>query len=189
MGVFEYSNLRDKVIGIDKFNNDKGNTIASVEFDIFIDHRVIKGKGDDEFEVRPHITDELHMADDHIMTVNLSNSPDMGMDNNFNENIDLNSEVNYSMDAISNVIESDGHMLDQTPNRYDMNSSVSSFQPSNDGIFQESSFLLMEDDKGLSEHSYKTEIDFRKTMIKIKKMGDGSKLYDEKDDTQGILNP
>jgi hypothetical protein len=129
----------------------------------------------------PHITDEVYMGDGN-MTVDLNQSPMMDVDNNFNDNIDLSSEVNYSMNDVSNANESQERMMDQTPNNnYDMQSSLSSFQPSNDGIFQEASFMLMEEDKGMSEHSYKTEVDFRKTMIKIKKMGDGSKVYDEKE--------
>jgi hypothetical protein len=59
--------------------------------------------------------------------------------------------------------------------KYEIQSNVGSFVPDGNGIFQEASFFVMETENSFNSHkSFQSELNVRRTMAKLKKLGSGS---------------
>ena len=124
------------------------------------------------FDVEPEVNNDMDVqqpGDQFDISPNFDQTQEEG------EEIDLTSEANFPINDFTNTPEE--HSMDNSADKFEMQSTVSSYIPKNDGIFQESSFMIMDNDKSFNEDSLKSELNIRRTMAKIKKLGDGNTSF------------
>ena len=124
------------------------------------------------FDVEPEVNNDMdvqQLGDQFDISPNFDQTQEEG------EEIDLTSEANFPINDFTNTPEE--HSMDNSADKFEMQSTVSSYIPKNDGIFQESSFMIMDNDKSFNEDSLKSELNIRRTMAKIKKLGDGNTSF------------
>ena len=164
------------------------------EFDFFIRMRVEMDSDPNEFF---EIFKEKYQIENQM--VKQENNDNNG--NNFGDDFDLNgppqfdnmsvqSDMMYSFEngMPSNEIE----FTEQTQNnnrfipkdRYEIESNISSFDTGGNGIFKETSFLVM-DTELTGTSSIRDQINLKRTINKLKKIGDGSTLLTK---TEGYFN-
>ena len=183
MNAFEFEALKKDLLIVDEnWTKEKGKSLCDQEFDVFLEIRVENDSQFNVFDVEPQeftgngmhttqkpfdFTEDLGASHGSYQNqVPLEAEPDF-------EAINLDSDVNFSVEGASQP--SQIKMLDNSADKYEVNSSISSFVPSNDGIFQESSFMIMDNkDKSIGEESMSSEMNVRRTMDRIKKLGNGS---------------
>lgn len=163
MNPFEFAQLQLTLDEIDKrVNCEKGKSLLAPEFDIFIERRVENDEDQNLFEV--HFPEE---------------APPMA------ENFDINQPIQYDVYSMADDNEFSVAVMDQqepeiyTPDqKFEMESNISAYVPGNNEIFQEASFMIVDNDQSMSSlESLKSEMNIRRTMAKLKKLGDGTTQF------------
>lgn len=165
MNPFEFSQLKNSLGVIDRDqNHSTGIKLTIAEFEIFLEMRVENDETQNVFDIMPTET-PLRTAMDF-------NQPYMDETMSMNS---VSSDVNYTVDNGEISQEQDMFTPD---NRFEIQSNLSSFVPGGDGIFQEASFLVMDSDSSFNTlESLRSELNIRRTMARIKKLGDGSTQF------------
>lgn len=165
MNPFEFTQLKSSLGVIDRDqNHSTGTKLAIAEFDIFLEMRVENDETQNVFDIMPTETPARAVMD--------FNQPYMDETMSMHT---VGSDVNYVAD---NGEYSQAPDMYTPENRFEIQSNLSSFVPGGDGIFQEASFLVMDSDNSFNSlESLKSELNIRRTMARIKKLGDGSTQF------------
>lgn len=179
-------NLRSKLYELDQSHSiDKSNQLVIEELDIFIEMRIIKDTDPYEFF---DIFKEKHQIESHMISLednNFVNRNNFGDDFDLNDppqfdNISVQSDMMYSFEngMPSNEIdftEQSQHNKFIPKDRYEVESTIMPFNTGGDGIFRETSFLVM-DTELTGSSSIRDQINLKRTINKLKKIGDGSTI-------------
>lgn len=154
---FEFVQLKKELAIVDNNQRGQNKRLMVTEFEDFLRFRVENDEDIDAFE---QIPSQEPMQVDAI-----------GQDNMY-DNMSMNSDANFSVEQMS---QNQGLEISSPADKYEIQSAISSFVSAGDGIFQEASFLVMDTDNSLSSmESLKNEMNIRRTMARLRKVGDGS---------------
>lgn len=160
MNPFEFAILQKELAVIDRrVSLRDAKNLMIPDFDWFIENKAEREYDPAMFEnYRPVIPTEP-------MNLNL-NDP-------YEEMPSIELEDNLYTGYMSQT--SEHGEFNNSAEKYEIQSNVGSFVPDGNGIFQETSFFIMSTENSIESHgSYQSELNIRRTMEKLKKLGSGS---------------